>query len=215
MGNFSEENLSELKEFVVKNIKKSQATCSEYPLQGRKDKYAVYRDLMTSLMVCHNVTITIDNGERDLSAASPDEISLVKFGERMGYYLLERTNKVIKIRNPLKGIEEYEILQNFPFTSDRKRMGILVKDKKSGKYIFFLKGADSVIKPRVSPLECSFIEEECEALAREGLRTLAITQKVLSENQYLEWNEKMKKAGKDYKMRDELEQKCIEELESK
>lgn len=77
-----------------------------------------------------------------------------------------------------------------------------MKDLTSGKYIFYLKGADSVIKPRVKSMDRCFIEEECENLAKEGLRTLAISQKVLSEDEYLEWNEEMKAAGKDYRLRD-------------
>jgi len=61
-------------------------------------------------MVCHNVTPTMDNGERDLKAASPDEIALVKFAENnMGYFLESRTNNKIDIINPRGQKESYEI----------------------------------------------------------------------------------------------------------
>jgi phospholipid-translocating ATPase len=49
----------------------------------------------------------------------------------MGMLLLYRDEKYIKLQNPNKDIEEYEILQNFPFSSDTKRMGIIMKHKKS------------------------------------------------------------------------------------
>jgi len=50
-------------------------------------------------------------------------------------------------------------------------------------------------------------------LAKEGLRTLAITQKIMTENEFIIWEEKMRKAGKDYKRREEKETQCIEDLE--
>ena len=48
-------------------------------------------------MVCHNVTPTIDNGERVLQASSPDEIALVKLAESIGYHLESRNNNEILI----------------------------------------------------------------------------------------------------------------------
>ena len=56
---------------------------------------------------------------------------------------------MMKIQNELSGqVEEYEILQEFPFDSDRKRMTLIVKHK--GKYLLMCKGADSIMLPRLS-----------------------------------------------------------------
>ena len=43
------------------------------------------------------------------------------------------------------GILKYYILQVFPFTSESKRMGIIIKDVKTGEITFYLKGADIVM----------------------------------------------------------------------
>ena len=43
----------------------------------------------------------------------------------------------------------YDILANFPFTSESKRMGIVVRHKATKRLVFFLKGADVAIVPRV------------------------------------------------------------------
>jgi phospholipid-translocating ATPase len=40
---------------------------------------------------------------------------------------------------------EFEVLNNFPFSSELKRMGIVVKDRETEKIIFYLKGADFVL----------------------------------------------------------------------
>jgi len=34
----------------------------------------------------------------------------------------------------------YEILDVFPFSSDTKRMGIILRDEESGRVLFFMKG---------------------------------------------------------------------------
>ena len=62
--------------------------------------------------------------------------------------LTERTQAFMKIKNELNGqIEEYEILEEFPFDSDRKRMTLVVKHK--GRYLLLCKGADSIMLPRL------------------------------------------------------------------
>lgn len=88
LGNFTDETEADLIRYVEMNIEKSETVLSDYidSQSKRKDKFGVFRDLVTALMVCHNVTPTIDNGVRDLNAASPDEIALVKYGEKIGYF---------------------------------------------------------------------------------------------------------------------------------
>jgi phospholipid-translocating ATPase len=54
-------------------------------------------------------------------------------------------------------------------------MGIIVKHVESDKIIFYLKGADVVIKSLVVESKRGYIDEECDNLSREGLRTLVIT----------------------------------------
>jgi len=54
-------------------------------------------------------------------------------------------------------------------------MGIVVRHVESGKLIFYLKGADVVMKQFLPEVQRGFVDEECDELAREGLRTLVIT----------------------------------------
>ena len=77
--------------------------------------------------------------------------------------------------------EEWLILENFPFTSESKRMGIVLRHKQLNKIMFYVKGADVIMIDKVSPKQRSICQENCENLATEGLRTLVITQKELSE----------------------------------
>lgn len=210
----TEENLDILKEFIVKDIESGRKTVGVETEAGRKKgKYALMREMISAIMLCHNVTPTIDNGERVLQASSPDEIALVKFSESLGFLLESKDVNTIRIKNPVGDIEEFEILENFPFSSERKRMGILLKEKITGNLIFYLKGADTVIQKKVDRLSASFLEEECETLAKDGLRTLCITQKRLKAADYQRWKTMMEEAYQDLENREKREAEVISVLE--
>ena len=53
-------------------------------------------------------------------------------------------------------------------------MGIVLKCRETQKIIFYLKGGDTVMKATVRPGQRATIDESCENLAFEGLRTLVI-----------------------------------------
>jgi len=47
--------------------------------------------------------------------------------------------------NVLGKVEEYEIIRKIKFTSDRKRMSVIVKNMQTDSYQCFTKGADIAI----------------------------------------------------------------------
>lgn len=56
----------------------------------------------------------------------------------------------MKIRNPENLTDEhYEVLANFPFTSESKKMSILVKNSQDGRYIYYVKGAEIALEHKV------------------------------------------------------------------
>lgn len=61
-------------------------------------------------------------------------------------------------------------------------MGIIVKEAKTGEITFYLKGADVVMSGIVQYND--WLNEESGNMAREGLRTLVVAKKVLTEDQY-------------------------------
>ena len=127
---------------------------------------------------------------------------------------MERDQNRILIQNAVGDLENYFILANFPFSSDTKRMGIILKHEKTGRLIFYLKGADTVMKAKVRPNQRVVIDESCDNLSNEGLRTLVISQKMLTQEFYDEWNRKYEDAKADLNNREERILKCIEELEA-
>lgn len=87
---------------------------------------------------------------------------------------------------------KYKLLNVLEFTSTRKRMSVIVEDP-SGQKILMCKGADSIIKERLSQISLNSEEfrktqaavDEC---ARVGLRTLFLAERYLAEATYEAWN---------------------------
>ena len=115
-------------------------------------------------------------------ASSPDEVALVQWTERVGLALVYRDLTSMKLRDPNGNLLCYEILQIFPFSSETKRMGIIVRDVTTHEIMFILKGADVVMSSIV--LHNDWLQEQCDNMARSGLRTLVVGKKMLSEGQY-------------------------------
>ncbi|KAG8192507.1 hypothetical protein JTE90_018029 [Oedothorax gibbosus] len=177
------------------------------------------QEAVAALALCHNVTPVYDeedlptavdielqeiDGDCDTEAdrqgkqsfvyqaSSPDEVALVAWTESVGLALIHRDLTSMKLKTPHKEILNYSVLQIFPFTSESKRMGIIVKEEKSGDIIFFMKGADVVMSSIVQYND--WLDEECGNMAREGLRTLVVAKKVLTEEQYADFEARYKQA---------------------
>lgn len=184
----------------------------------RRDQGCVVRDFVTALALCHNVTPTFpdpeDKNTVEYQASSPDEVALVKFAESLEMRLRERDQAKIVLENVAGDLETYFILANFPFSSDSKRMGIILRHEKTGRLMFYLKGAETVMKAKVRPNQRVVIDESCDNLANEGLRTLVISQKMLTEEFYTSWSKKYEAAKGDLNNREAMVANCIELLEA-
>ncbi|KAI0874152.1 phospholipid-translocating P-type ATPase [Hypoxylon argillaceum] len=160
------------------------------------------RDVVLALALCHNVTPTMEeeDGHNTTSyqASSPDEIAIVRWTESVGLRLTYRDRKrmVLESTESKKIVVQVRILDVFPFTSDGKRMGIIVQFDEdrhasphslgAGEIWFYQKGADTVMGSIVAAND--WLDEETANMAREGLRTLVVGRKRLSHDQYREFS---------------------------
>jgi phospholipid-translocating ATPase len=106
---------------------------------------------------------------------------------------------------------KYQILQIFPFTSESKRMGIIVQDVVSGEITFYLKGADVVMASIVQYND--WLSEESGNMGREGLRTLVVAKKTLTAEQYHDFETKYSAARLSITDRIQRVQTVIESIE--
>ena len=176
----------------------------------RRNRTKIIRDTITSMVLCNNVTPT----ETGYQASSPDEVALVKFADSLNMKLLHRTDKEIKIKDCADNFEEFEVLANFPFSSDTKRMGIILKNKKYGHIIYYLKGAENVMMRFVKKEYIGYIKENAENLAIKGLRTLVLTQKIIPQEEFDIWNQEYTEALSSMDNRKEKITQAVSKIEN-
>ena len=63
----------------------------------------------------------------------------------------ERERLRCTIRNAAGINENYRVLAMFPFTSESKKMSILVKSEETGRIVYFVKGAEVVMEHKIKP----------------------------------------------------------------
>ncbi|RWS09915.1 phospholipid-transporting ATPase IIB-like protein [Dinothrombium tinctorium] len=160
--------------------------------------------LNSSLTSLANPSVSIPLIPRGISyqASSPDEVALVQWTEKIGLALVYRDLNSMKLRNPLGHIMSFDILQLFPFSSETKRMGIIIRDNTTSEILFILKGADVVMNQIIQYSD--WLQEQCDNMARSGLRTLVVARKHLSEEQY-----------NDFKSRYEQAKLCLHDRNAK
>ncbi|KAM0324103.1 hypothetical protein ACHAQA_008293 [Verticillium albo-atrum] len=190
------------------------------------------RDVVLALALCHNVTPTTEEEDGKIvtsyQASSPDEIAIVRWTESVGLRLThrDRTGMVLEYADTGRPTVQVRILDVFPFTSEGKRMGIIVQfyetkqtsppDLSSGEIWFYQKGADTVMTSIVA--ENDWLDEETANMAREGLRTLVVGRRRLSYEQYREFSRSHQEAalaitGRDANMQRVVSQYLERDLE--
>lgn len=173
----------------------------------RKDLGARVCEFALVLALCHNVTPTEEDGIVSYQAASPDEVAIVRFCDTIGLRLLKRDRNSITLLHVLGQQLLFDVLYNFPFNSDTKRMGIVVRDVQKDELWFMEKGADTVMAQIVNSND--WLEEETANMAREGLRTLVIGRKRLNNALYEDFAKLYHEASLAMTGRDAAMQKVI------
>ncbi|XP_058294231.1 probable phospholipid-transporting ATPase IIB isoform X11 [Hylobates moloch] len=209
----------------------------------RKSVSSRIHEAVKAIVLCHNVTPVYESragvtGEtefaeadqdfsdenRTYQASSPDEVALVQWTESVGLTLVSRDLTSMQLKTPSGQVLSFCILQLFPFTSESKRMGVIVRvrlrrgchamaldilfsrlldtdfpqrklniyDESTAEITFYMKGADVAMSPIVQYND--WLEEECGNMAREGLRTLVVAKKALTEEQYQDFESRYTQA---------------------
>ena len=117
----------------------------------------------------------------------------------------------------IQGVEtHFHVLNTLEFISARKRMSIIIR-LPNGKIRLYCKGADSIIYSRLKAGEQAELRkataEHLEMFAREGLRTLCIAQRDLSEKEYAEWSRDHELAAAAVKDREEKIEEVSDRIE--
>jgi phospholipid-translocating ATPase len=172
-----------------------------------------------ALAICHSVLA--DRPERDqpylleYKAESPDEAALVAAARDVGFPFVNKSKDGIDIE-VMGQAERWTLLRLLEFNSTRKRMSVVVRSPE-GRLILYCKGADSVIYERLVADHDKELkvqtQKDMETFANNGLRTLCIAYRYLTEDEFLQWSRVFDAATSAIDDRDEEIDKANEQIE--
>ncbi|XP_028807852.1 phospholipid-transporting ATPase 2 [Neltuma alba] len=151
---------------------------------------------LTVMAICNTVIPTRSKiGDIFYKAQSQDEDALVNAAARLHMVFFNKNGSILEVKFN-SSVLNYEILDTLEFTSDRKRMSVVVKDCQNGKILLLSKGADEAILPfaRTGQQTRNFIEA-VEQYSHLGLRTLCLAWRELKEDEYQQWSLMFKEAN--------------------
>ena len=163
------------------------------------DSQKLIHEFWQALALCHDCSIQKnDDGSEDYIAMSPDSIELVKSARFQGYALTESgTSSIKRIKLGDKETKDMERLCLMEFSSDRKRETVIMRD--GDKIKLYIKGADSIIEERLSKDVKKEILQQCKnyvnKFSAQGFRTLFVGMKILTEEEYKIFSEKLNEAN--------------------
>ncbi|XP_076683090.1 phospholipid-transporting ATPase IF isoform X2 [Andrena cerasifolii] len=118
----------------------------------------------------------------EYQAASADEKALVEVSARCGIVFQSSSNDMIEL-NINGSVLDFEKLEILEFTSERKRMSVIVKDT-AGDIWLYCKGADSAILPLVVSGKINETIAHVADFSMRGLRTMVVAYKKLDQVEY-------------------------------
>ncbi|KAG9283334.1 phospholipid-transporting ATPase IB isoform X1 [Astyanax mexicanus] len=164
-------------------------------------------EFLTMMAVCHTVVPEREEDQIIYQASSPALV--IHFSS-----LLFCVCVCVCVLKQLGKEMSYELLNVLEFSSNRKRMSVVVRTP-TGKLRLYCKGADNVIFERLN--ETSQYKDltivHLEQFATEGLRTLCFAYVDLEEGAYQEWLKKYNSVSTVLKDRAQKLEECYELIE--
>ncbi|XP_070137121.1 phospholipid-transporting ATPase ID isoform X2 [Drosophila bipectinata] len=166
------------------------------------------------LALCHTVMAETVEGKLEYQAQSPDEAALVSAARNFGFVFRTRTPNSITIE-VMGNTEEYELLNILDFNNVRKRMSVILR--RGDSVVLYCKGADNVIYDRLHGGQEDLkarTQDHLNKFAGEGLRTLVLAERRLTEQYYNDWRMRQQEAALSLDSREQRLNAIYEEIES-
>uniref|UniRef100_A0A914I0U0 Phospholipid-transporting ATPase n=1 Tax=Globodera rostochiensis TaxID=31243 RepID=A0A914I0U0_GLORO len=188
---------------------------------GRNGNGAQIYEFLTMLATCHSVVPEREeSGHIRFQASSPDEAALVRAAQNQGFTFHTRRPNEIVVETGGSD-RTFELLNALVFTSDRKRMSVILREKSAdgaAEIKLFCKGADNVIFERLSKeLNDRQMLARCNGAlndyAQKGYRTLCFASAVLDPAVYAQWSRDFKTASTAIEEREKQLEAVAEQIE--
>ena len=195
-----------------------------------KDKNGNYLIEHFFLNIVLNNSVIVDNKkytqtkELDYLTSSSDEKCLINFARYCGYTFTKRSlDNIITLEKIIDGNKmvklKYKICKVLEFSSERQRMSVIINSKDSNgnnSYLLYIKGSDYLLSKKVRDKNTDMyknIMNKINEYSEKGLRILVFGYKVVTEEEYNQFENKYKEIIYDinHKERDLFE--LYDELE--
>ncbi|KAF9973225.1 hypothetical protein BGZ73_003563 [Actinomortierella ambigua] len=184
------------------------------------EEYDLLMAFCRNIVVCHAVIPCEDSktGELLYEAQSPDESALLEALRDNGVVLKAKTKDSVTVEIFGLITETYTVLKVLEFTSDRKRMSVII-DTPQGIQLF-CKGADNVILSRADivenePAYLRHLDATVRRFSIAGLRTLMLAWRPLTLEEYRAFEEEYSAAECSLVDREDEIQNACERIESR
>ena len=164
-------------------------------------------DFWTNICVCHSLIVETDEktGATTVQGPSPDEVALVNMAKQLGFVFKGRDSTSIYLDLQGESIR-YEVLNVLEFSSERRRMSVIARAP-DRTIRLFVKGADSAILALLNTDNedgqlMAETDRNLHRFAQQGLRTLCVATRVLSEEEWMAWDAKYQEAAASLDDRD-------------
>ncbi|KAI8008284.1 Phospholipid-transporting ATPase 2 [Camellia lanceoleosa] len=170
---------AKMKKFAEDAIKfKMDDTADLYDFDDEKVALIVFLSHIGSFVPADVATVGLTDRFDFYIPGLLDEEDLVRAASCLNMVFFNKNANILEI-NFNRAILQYDVLDTLEFTSDRKRMSVVVKDCKSGKINLLSKGADEAILPYARAEEDEY--REWSSLFKEANSTLVDRERRVAE----------------------------------
>ncbi|CAK9013363.1 Phospholipid-transporting ATPase ID (ATPase class I type 8B member 2) (P4-ATPase flippase complex alpha subunit ATP8B2), partial [Durusdinium trenchii] len=152
-----------------------------------------------NLATNHSVQVEGEGTNKKFEGSSADEVAFVEAAKDVGVTFVSRTripgtsSTEVVLKGPGSKDFTFTILCEIPFSSDRKRMSVIVKHE--GEYWCLCKGADNIMGPLCDRPLGGSLGASLTQYSKLGLRTLVIASKKMDDQEFVEdWLVRWKEA---------------------
>ena len=186
---------------------------------GKAERSKHIRDYLECISLCHTVIPEHKDDTIVFQAQSPDEAALCQAAANNGFTFWDRAPKTVTLKLPDGSLHVYQLLWEIEFSSERRRMSVLVRDD-DGRVKLFTKGADNVMMKLLRKAHDKAEKrvrkksrDQIDAFATKGLRTLVLATRAVPDDVYAAWRSRLDEALSTIGDREELVHALNDELE--
>jgi phospholipid-translocating ATPase len=156
------------------------------PLEGDVDpdsQRGWFEKVIACLSTCHTVKLVPSGSQIHFEGVSAEETSFLNALTTLGFHYTQPPDAVT-YKCEAWSIPEttYEIIHTIGFSFERKRMSVIAKNRSTGRYFVFMKGAHEILG-RYAPESYPEFLTAIDTFASRGLRVMALSYKEVTEEE--------------------------------